>query len=71
MEDDSCPLCAESLDETDKAIRYCPCGYSMCLWCYNTVHDTAHAENTKPRCPNCRAEYVKENIVVVQIDADT
>jgi CCR4-NOT transcription complex subunit 4 len=70
-EDDVCPLCAENLDATDKAVRYCPCGYSMCLWCFNTVMETASKESLPARCPNCRAEYVKENITMTQIDTDT
>lgn len=69
-DEEICPLCAETLDATDKACRYCPCGYSMCLWCFNTVMETAMKEALPARCPNCRAEYVKENITMEQIDAE-
>jgi hypothetical protein len=43
----------------------CPCGYGMCLWCFNTLMESSPA-----RCPNCRAEYDKENITTGQVEPD-
>lgn len=58
--EDGCPLCASPLDATDRAVRYCACGYDMCLWCFNTLLETAQKESLPARCPACRAEYSKE-----------
>ena len=65
-----CPLCACEMDATDRAVRYCACEYSMCLWCFNAVCETAAKDGLPARCPNCRAEYVKENITMVQIEPE-
>ena len=62
-EEDSCPLCLEAMDATDKAVRYCPCGYPLCLWCFNTLEETARTQSLPARCPACRAEY-KEKVYV-------
>ncbi|KAI8465613.1 MAG: RING/Ubox like zinc-binding domain-containing protein [Monoraphidium minutum] len=64
--DEDCPLCAEALDATDKAFNPCRCGYKVCLWCFNTLMESSPA-----RCPNCRAEYVRENInAMAVVDTD-
>ncbi|KAK3280763.1 hypothetical protein CYMTET_11414 [Cymbomonas tetramitiformis] len=59
---DSCPLCTEDLDATDKNFRPCPCGYQICAWCWHQVMELAAKDNTLGRCPACRAEYKKEDI---------
>lgn len=46
-EDDSCPLCLEPFDITDKSFRPCKCEYQVCMFCYNKL--TA--------CPACRKPY--------------
>ncbi|KAL5216118.1 hypothetical protein ABZP36_007519 [Zizania latifolia] len=48
----SCPICYEDLDPTDSSFRPCPCGFQLCLFCYNTIYET------DGRCPGCRKEYV-------------
>ncbi|KAK9833217.1 hypothetical protein WJX74_010673 [Apatococcus lobatus] len=65
---DSCPLCAESLDITDRAVEFCDCGYSMCLWCYHRLQEQANKENLPAKCPNCRTEYDQHRIKMQQID---
>ena len=50
--------------------RPCPrsaggCGFQICLWCFNTLMESSPA-----RCPNCRAEYVKEKISTGQIEPE-
>ena len=50
-EDIECPLCLEPMDETDQTFFPCPCGYQLCLYCFNRVKD----KNDK--CPACRTKY--------------
>lgn len=63
-----CPLCAEPLDATDLACRFCSCGYQLCLWCYNRLWEASDAGSAK--CPGCRASYDRDNIQMVEIDPD-
>ena len=37
-EDESCPLCMEPFDATDKEFTPCKCGYKICLWCLTGDH---------------------------------
>jgi len=67
-DEDTCPLCLEQLDITDKHIDFCQCGYRMCLWCWNRIMENA-AKQCKPgRCPNCRREYDEERIKSGRVD---
>lgn len=67
-DDDTCPLCLEQLDITDKHIDFCQCGYRMCLWCWHHIMENALKDNLPGRCPNCRKEYDKERITKGQVD---
>ena len=31
--EDTCPLCCEDLDVSDKNFMPCACGYFVCMWC--------------------------------------
>ncbi len=65
---DACLVCAEVLDITDRAVEFCDCGYSMCLWCYHRLQEQANKENLPAKCPNCRSEYDQDKIKMQQID---
>eukprot|EP00803_Ostreobium_quekettii_P011563 evm.model.scf_130EXC.6 EVM.evm.TU.scf_130EXC.6 scf_130EXC:96728-106019(-) len=65
-----CPLCVEPLDATDRAIRYCACGYSMCLWCWHQIMETAGKDNQEGRCPNCRTPYEKDKVSMCDVDQE-
>ncbi|QDZ21337.1 CCR4-NOT transcription complex protein [Chloropicon primus] len=68
-EDDTCPLCLEQLDITDKHIEFClSCDYRMCLWCWHRIMENAAKDNRVGCCPNCRREYDKERITKGQVD---
>ncbi|KAK1407269.1 hypothetical protein QVD17_38883 [Tagetes erecta] len=47
----ACPICCEDLDVTDSSFLPCPCGYRLCLFCYNRIVE----DNV--RCPGCRKHY--------------
>ncbi|KAL8428475.1 hypothetical protein ACSSS7_007202 [Eimeria intestinalis] len=54
-EEATCPLCMEALDETDRGLFPCECGYQagrVCLWCLHHIRD--HLAN---KCPACRRDY--------------
>ncbi|CDJ40542.1 RRM domain-containing protein, putative [Eimeria tenella] len=51
-EEATCPLCLETLDETDRGLFPCECGYQVCLWCLHHIRD--HLAN---KCPACRRDY--------------
>ncbi|KAF2276710.1 uncharacterized protein EI97DRAFT_376777 [Westerdykella ornata] len=51
-EDESCPLCVEEFDLSDKNFRPCPCGYQICQFCYNNIKTTLNG-----LCPACRRPY--------------
>ena len=65
-----CPLCVEPLDATDRAIRYCACGYRMCLWCWHQIMETAAKENQTGKCPNCRSPYEKGKVSMSEVEPD-
>ncbi|KAK2761604.1 transcriptional repressor general negative regulator of transcription subunit 4 [Arachnomyces sp. PD_36] len=52
-DDESCPLCIEEFDLSDKNFKPCPCGYQICQFCYNNIK----TQNEEGRCPNCRRIY--------------
>ncbi|KAK4696968.1 CCR4-NOT transcription complex subunit 4, partial [Lecanoromycetidae sp. Uapishka_2] len=56
-DDDSCPLCVEELDLSDKNFRPCPCGYQVCQFCYNNIKNQMNG-----LCPACRRPYDDESI---------
>ena len=47
-----CPICCETVDDTDKAFFPCPCGFQPCMFCYNKIVEIGDA-----RCPACRRGY--------------
>ncbi|CAI5525865.1 unnamed protein product [Closterium sp. Naga37s-1] len=47
-----CPLCIEELDATEIQFRPCPCGYRVCLFCYERIK-----LELKGICPSCRSTY--------------
>lgn len=51
-EDPCCPLCIEELDATEIHFRPCPCGYRVCLFCYERIK-----LELKGICPSCRSSY--------------
>ncbi|KAL9611387.1 MAG: hypothetical protein Q9167_003962 [Letrouitia subvulpina] len=55
--DDSCPLCVEEFDLSDKNFKPCPCGYQVCQFCYNNIKN-----NMNGLCPACRRPYEEKNI---------
>ncbi|KAL9601486.1 MAG: hypothetical protein Q9179_002855 [Wetmoreana sp. 5 TL-2023] len=55
--DDSCPLCVEEFDLSDKNFKPCPCGYQVCQFCYNNIKN-----NMNGLCPACRRPYDDKNI---------
>ncbi|KAF4635306.1 hypothetical protein G7Y89_g2794 [Cudoniella acicularis] len=65
-DDDSCPLCVEEFDLSDKNFRPCPCGYQVCQFCFNNIKN-----NMNGLCPACRRPYDEKTIewkVVTQED---
>eukprot|EP00656_Telonema_subtile_P014560 TRINITY_DN17481_c0_g1_i2.p1 TRINITY_DN17481_c0_g1~~TRINITY_DN17481_c0_g1_i2.p1 ORF type:complete len:510 (-),score=66.62 TRINITY_DN17481_c0_g1_i2:212-1741(-) len=61
-EEVECPLCLEPMDETDQTFYPCPCGYQICLYCFNRVKE----KNDK--CPACRAKFNSEEYRYVAPD---
>ena len=51
-DDDVCPLCCADLQIEDLNFFPCPCGYQLCLFCYNRLKN-----EFEPRCPACRTIY--------------
>jgi len=56
-EEETCPLCVEEFDLTDKGFKPCPCGYQICQFCYNNVKN-----NMNGLCPACRRPYNDKDI---------
>ncbi|KAI9712778.1 MAG: transcriptional repressor general negative regulator of transcription subunit 4 [Bogoriella megaspora] len=56
-EEETCPLCVEEFDLSDKNFRPCPCGYQICQFCYNNIKTTMNG-----LCPHCRSPYDDKNI---------
>ncbi|KAK6374327.1 transcriptional repressor general negative regulator of transcription subunit 4 [Lithohypha guttulata] len=57
-DDESCPLCIEEFDLSDKNFKPCPCGYQICQFCFNSLKNTYE----KSTCPNCRRPYDNSTI---------
>jgi len=57
-DEESCPLCIEEFDLSDKNFRPCPCGYQICQFCFNSLKNTYE----KSTCPNCRRPYDESTI---------
>lgn len=53
-DDESCPLCLEAFDATDRSFHPCYCGYQICLYCFHRL------KQDSPKCPACRKPYPKE-----------
>ncbi|KAH8165142.1 hypothetical protein CIB48_g3083 [Xylaria polymorpha] len=68
-EDDTCPLCIEEFDLSDKNFRPCPCGYQICQFCFNNLKN-----NLNGLCPACRRPYddkdVKWKVVTREEEAE-
>ncbi|KAF2860606.1 hypothetical protein K470DRAFT_294903 [Piedraia hortae CBS 480.64] len=64
-EEETCPLCVEEFDLSDKGFRPCPCGYQICQFCYHNVK-----ENLNGLCPACRRPYNDSQIVYKAITAE-
>ncbi|KAL9094947.1 MAG: hypothetical protein Q9165_002897 [Trypethelium subeluteriae] len=56
-EEETCPLCVEEFDLSDRNFRPCPCGYQICQFCYNNIKTTMNG-----LCPACRRPYDDKNI---------
>lgn len=55
-EEKVCPLCIEVLDATEKSFFPCPCGYQVCLFCFDRLKN-----DCGNLCPGCRTEYGSAN----------
>ncbi|KAI1178011.1 hypothetical protein F4777DRAFT_576562 [Nemania sp. FL0916] len=68
-EDDTCPLCIEEFDLSDRNFRPCPCGYQICQFCFNNLKN-----NLNGLCPACRRPYddkdVKWKVVTREEEAE-
>ncbi|KAF1813220.1 hypothetical protein P152DRAFT_465880 [Eremomyces bilateralis CBS 781.70] len=51
-EEETCPLCVEEFDLSDKNFKPCPCGYQVCQFCYNNIKNAVNG-----LCPACRRPY--------------
>ncbi|QSZ36143.1 hypothetical protein DSL72_007268 [Monilinia vaccinii-corymbosi] len=56
-DDDTCPLCVEEFDLSDKNFQPCPCGYQICQFCFNNIKN-----NINGLCPACRRPYDEKTI---------
>ncbi|GIQ90348.1 hypothetical protein KIPB_013107, partial [Kipferlia bialata] len=49
----TCPICyTEWNDETEKRTFFCPCGFRLCFFCYNSIKS-----NYGKKCPACQKVY--------------
>ncbi|KAI3321210.1 hypothetical protein HD806DRAFT_524162 [Xylariaceae sp. AK1471] len=68
-EEDTCPLCIEEFDLSDRNFRPCPCGYQICQFCFNNLKN-----NLNGLCPACRRPYddkdVKWKVVTREEEAE-
>ena len=58
MNDDEpevCPLCVEDIDASDANFIPCPCGYKVCMWCWDHIR-----KNLNGLCPACRTPYKED-----------
>ncbi|PQE21448.1 RNA recognition domain-containing protein [Rutstroemia sp. NJR-2017a BBW] len=53
-DEDTCPLCVEEFDLSDKNFQPCPCGYQFC---FNNIKN-----NINGLCPACRRPYDEKTI---------
>ncbi|KAJ8062840.1 hypothetical protein OCU04_008095 [Sclerotinia nivalis] len=56
-DEDTCPLCVEEFDLSDKNFQPCPCGYQICQFCFNNIKN-----NINGLCPACRRPYDEKTI---------
>ncbi|GKU19193.1 unnamed protein product [Fusarium langsethiae] len=56
-EEDTCPLCIEEFDLSDRNFQPCPCGYQVCQFCFNNIKN-----NMNGLCPACRRPYDEKTI---------
>ncbi|KAK1755653.1 general negative regulator of transcription subunit 4 [Echria macrotheca] len=56
-EEETCPLCIEAFDLSDRNFRPCPCGYQICQFCFNNIKT-----NMNNLCPACRRPYDEKTI---------
>ena len=59
----TCPLCEEELDISDVSFFPCPCGYRICIWCWNHIR-----ENLNGLCPACRTPYNSDPHAYTPVD---
>jgi hypothetical protein len=53
--EDDCPICCNAFPATDRDFRPCPCGFRICVWCWQRLQSADFSETLeKPRCPQCR-----------------
>lgn len=64
-EDDTCPLCIEEFDLSDRNFRPCPCGYQVCQFCFNNIRN-----NMNGLCPACRRPYDEKTIQWKMVTAE-
>eukprot|EP00375_Theileria_parva_P003191 XP_765872.1 hypothetical protein [Theileria parva strain Muguga] len=65
-DDEICPLCMELLDETDRNLFPCNCGYQVCLWCLHYIRNTMGN-----KCPACRQDYNESNFKYINTNSTT
>lgn len=58
-EEETCPLCVEEMDISDKNFKPCPCGYQVCQFCYNNIRQNPQLNG---KCPACRRPYDDESV---------
>ncbi|KAH0565284.1 hypothetical protein GP486_001320 [Trichoglossum hirsutum] len=63
--DDTCPLCVEEFDLSDRNFRPCPCGYQICQFCFNNIRN-----NMNGLCPACRRPYDEKTIEYKIVSAE-
>ena len=56
-DDDVCPICAETLDDTDRDFKPCPCGFQFCCFCYGRLRDMG---GDAFQCPACRKPFAED-----------
>jgi len=56
-EEETCPLCIEEFDLSDRNFKPCPCGYQICQFCFNNIRN-----NMNGLCPACRRPYDDKTI---------
>ncbi|KAF8448568.1 RING/Ubox like zinc-binding domain-containing protein [Terfezia claveryi] len=63
--EESCPLCVEEFDLSDRNFKPCPCGYQICQFCFNNIRT-----NLNGLCPACRRPYDDSTIEYKVISPD-